>query len=368
MKFKSLIWTHIACTKKNQDGKIWVHQDELYNEMVKEGKKPVIGLPKKKLPKDSSAKSTASVAKQVDHVPLEKSIQLSEEKKILIKEKELAEFRWSQGMYDSLHERAKILEKECDLEVHELHCQRKKEILHNRWTKDVYEPLKKDLATAIDNLSWTSVEAKKHHMYKCYLQYVNTKGHVFLETFDPKEYPRYPYSSGVPSKLETKVGPDPLMFEERQRLEEDRFMFHCKTGMKYNDSDLKQIKQNSLPKTPLGRNGMDCMKWLQMPLVNIESTPREASRQRVYAGKHNMSVMSDILQHPDPNTEILPDRRSISQPINAGRHVQPTRRQKTKESFPSQKTIAFSPTSYTCPPELCPHTFSFNSRFVCSKC
>jgi hypothetical protein len=50
------------------------------------------------------------------------------------------------------------------------------------------------------------------------------------------------------------------------------------TGYNYTDKDIDQVKLPPLPLVPLGRQGTDSIKWLQMPLHNIESTPRMASR------------------------------------------------------------------------------------------
>lgn len=55
----------------------------------------------------------------------------------------------------------------------------------------------------------------------------------------------------------------------------------CMTGYNYTDKDIDQVKLPPLPLVPLGRHGTDSIKWLQMPLHNIESTPRMASRRRM---------------------------------------------------------------------------------------
>ena len=39
-----------------------------------------------------------------------------------------------------------------------------------------------------------------------------------------------------------------------------------------------QVKLPAMPLVPLGRHGTDSVRWLEMPLSNIESTPRVASR------------------------------------------------------------------------------------------
>ncbi|KAJ8314988.1 hypothetical protein KUTeg_007138 [Tegillarca granosa] len=74
---------------------------------------------------------------------------------------------------------------------------------------------------------------------------------------------------------------DPLLSQGRQRSAEDRTILRCLTGYEYTDKDIEQVKLPPLPLVPLGRHGTDSIKWLQMPLHNIESTPRMASRKRM---------------------------------------------------------------------------------------
>ncbi|CAE1289965.1 unnamed protein product [Acanthosepion pharaonis] len=288
---------------------MWIHKNDILSAMIKEGQLSIMELAKRKRARKMAAAKTLCSdisneipAHQVIHLLLDKAAKLHkyEKKSFDIKRisgnkiqqnvpfslslplfyKKRMSFRWSKEKYELLTEREKTLLAETDLEVltHELHDLRKREILHRRWTKDVYDPLKKNLGGAVDELHWTSVEAMRHQMHKLYLQYVNTKGHAFLDILNPKEYPKYTFSYGVPSKIKGKVGPDPLSYQKNQCFEEDRVILRCETGMKYNDTDLEQIKQNSLPQAPLGRDSTNCNKWQQTPLLNINSTPREASR------------------------------------------------------------------------------------------
>lgn len=329
MKFKFLALTQVGLHVKSE-GKMWIHKNDILSAMVKEGQLSIKELAKRKRARKMAAKASCSnisneiPAHQVIHLLLDKAAKLHKYEKKSLNIKETDEFRWSKEKYDLLTEREKTLLAETDLEVltHELHDLRKREILHRRWTKDVYDPLKKNLGGAVDELHWTSVEAMRHQMHKLYLQYVNTKGHAFLDILNPKEYPKYIFSYGVPSKIKGKVGPDPLSYQKNQCFEEDRVILRCETGMKYNDSDLEQIKQNSLPQAPLGRDSTNCNKWQQTPLLNINSTPREASRRRMHASRYDTSVMRDILQGPQAKKEILVERRTISQPTYATVHVQ----------------------------------------------
>jgi len=71
---------------------------------------------------------------------------------------------------------------------------------------------------------------------------------------------------------------DPLISQGRQRSEEDRTILRCLTGYRYSDRDIEQVKMPPMPLVPLGRHGTNSVRWLEMPLSNIESTPRQASR------------------------------------------------------------------------------------------
>lgn len=71
---------------------------------------------------------------------------------------------------------------------------------------------------------------------------------------------------------------DPLLSQGRARSEEEQTILRCMTGSIYTQKDINQVKLPPMPLVPLGRHGTDTMQWNQMPLGNIDSTPRLASR------------------------------------------------------------------------------------------
>lgn len=83
-------------------------------------------------------------------------------------------------------------------------------------------------------------------------------------------------------QIETRPLHDPLISQGRQRCEEDRTILRCLTGYRYSDKDIEQVKMPAMPLVPLGRHGTDSLGWLKMPLSNIESTPRLASRYETF--------------------------------------------------------------------------------------
>uniref|UniRef100_A0A665V0F7 Family with sequence similarity 228 member B n=1 Tax=Echeneis naucrates TaxID=173247 RepID=A0A665V0F7_ECHNA len=64
---------------------------------------------------------------------------------------------------------------------------RRRELLHKRWTERVWFPLQKRLEEHVAGRH--SAEAKRRQsLYSHYLHHCNTKGFVFLDTYDLKEY------------------------------------------------------------------------------------------------------------------------------------------------------------------------------------
>ncbi|XP_064618457.1 protein FAM228B-like [Liolophura sinensis] len=168
---------------------------------------------------------------------------------------------------------------------------RRKELLHKRWSDEVYEPLRKKINDEMSSRHWPDVDRRKREMHKQYLEFSNRKGHVFLDTIDPGEYYAMALTGQRPAplKIATAKLRDPLLSQGSQRNDEDRMMLRCLTGNHYTDRDIEQIKQPLLPLVPLGRHGTECSTWLSMPLHNIESTCRQASRRRMVGStRHQM--------------------------------------------------------------------------------
>ncbi|XP_056014240.1 uncharacterized protein LOC125673189 isoform X4 [Ostrea edulis] len=180
---------------------------------------------------------------------------------------------------------------------------RKREMLHKKWNDRVYEPLRGKIIDVMDGEDWPELDRRKRELHKQYLEFVNQKGHVFLDTMDPSEYyaqalnghrpaPIKVYFSEkkvvfnvpdsrpvtAPAQIATKAFRDPLLSQGRERSAEERTILRCLTGNDYTDKDIEQVKLPPLPLVPLGRHGTDSIRWLEMPLHNIESTPRMASR------------------------------------------------------------------------------------------
>jgi len=168
--------------------------------------------------------------------------------------------------------------------------QRKKELLHKKWTENVSEPISKEIDAEINGPNYLELMKRKRALHKEYLEHTNKKGHVFLDTIAPDEYYALSLHPTRPSLLTAQTGKlrDPLLSQERERSSEDRIIFRCMTGSKLTDRDLEQIRLPQLPLVPQGRHGTECRTWLEMPMGDIESPVRLASRRRM-RGDYNHS-------------------------------------------------------------------------------
>ncbi|XP_042082848.1 protein FAM228A isoform X2 [Haplochromis burtoni] len=62
---------------------------------------------------------------------------------------------------------------------------RRRELLHKHWTEHVWFPIQQRVKAHVSSCP----EAKRrHNLYNHYLHVCNSKGNVFLETYDPQEY------------------------------------------------------------------------------------------------------------------------------------------------------------------------------------
>ncbi|KAL5009521.1 hypothetical protein ScPMuIL_011826 [Solemya velum] len=169
---------------------------------------------------------------------------------------------------------------------------RKKEMLHKQWHNRVHQPIRKKIVEAMDSYNWSELDRRKRELHKQYLEFVNQKGHVFLDTIDPEEYYAQALNGERPApiRIETACLRDPLLSQGRERTEEERAILRCMTGYRFSDRDIEQVKLPPLPMVPLGRHGTDSKSWLEMPYTNIESTPRRASRRRMQGSFNNTEI------------------------------------------------------------------------------
>ena len=71
---------------------------------------------------------------------------------------------------------------------------------------------------------------------------------------------------------------DPTLLQEHMRDSEDRTILRCTSGSTYKSKSLDKIRLPTLPLVPQGRHGTENKTWIAMPLTDIESPVRQASR------------------------------------------------------------------------------------------
>ncbi|XP_075940131.1 protein FAM228A [Anarhichas minor] len=64
---------------------------------------------------------------------------------------------------------------------------RRRELLHKRWTERVWLPLQRRVEEHASSCSPAAVK-RRQSLYRHYLHHCNTKGRVFLDTYDLREY------------------------------------------------------------------------------------------------------------------------------------------------------------------------------------
>uniref|UniRef100_A0A3B4UDL5 Uncharacterized protein n=1 Tax=Seriola dumerili TaxID=41447 RepID=A0A3B4UDL5_SERDU len=105
---------------------------------------------------------------------------------------------------------------------------RRRELLHKRWTERVWFPLQRRVEEHVSSCSTLEVK-RRQSLYSRYLQHCNTKGFVFLETYDLKEY--NPFLLNIKKPQYFKVIFDSLHLQLHQRREEKRTARSCEAGI-----------------------------------------------------------------------------------------------------------------------------------------
>lgn len=70
---------------------------------------------------------------------------------------------------------------------HDIAERRRKELLHKRWSERVWMPLQRKLERRVSSCGSVDIN-RRQDLYSHFLQHCNSKGHVFLETYNRKEY------------------------------------------------------------------------------------------------------------------------------------------------------------------------------------
>ncbi|KAK7906907.1 hypothetical protein WMY93_015519 [Mugilogobius chulae] len=73
------------------------------------------------------------------------------------------------------------------LNQHDFTMLRRRELLHKHWTERLWLPFQKQLNQRVSSCGASEIQ-RRQRLYSQYLQHCNSKGYVFLDTYNPREY------------------------------------------------------------------------------------------------------------------------------------------------------------------------------------
>ncbi|XP_078398176.1 protein FAM228A isoform X5 [Cetorhinus maximus] len=156
---------------------------------------------------------------------------------------------------------------------------RRKELLYKKWNDDVYEPLQWKVKARLNQ----SIERRRPSVLQ-YLDYCDKKEPVFLEEYSPDDFNPFVRHLCKPHKFKTRTSTlnDPLLLQSRNKSVEDNAILQCQEGKLYSLKETEEFHKSQLPLVPLGRQNIDSIKWLSVPLNYIESDIRQRIRKQMF--------------------------------------------------------------------------------------
>uniref|UniRef100_A0A286XXQ8 Family with sequence similarity 228 member B n=1 Tax=Cavia porcellus TaxID=10141 RepID=A0A286XXQ8_CAVPO len=168
------------------------------------------------------------------------------------------------------------------LERHDFMTKRRKEMLHKRWAHLVADPLRKGIVEKV--CSCKKIMKRRQEESDGFLKYVNKKGNIFIEHYDPKEYDPFYRRKEDPNFLKLIIPPlhDPLKKAQYDKDNEKRTLLQCETGKIYTMKEFKEVEKTQLhsrfPRISSSRHFMTPHEWLKLPTRYIESEFCKRSR------------------------------------------------------------------------------------------
>ncbi|XP_063078600.1 protein FAM228A isoform X2 [Engraulis encrasicolus] len=165
--------------------------------------------------------------------------------------------------------------------------QRRRELLHKRWSEAVWTPIQRSVEQHVTEAAPREPQRLRSLLLH-YIQHCNAKGYVFLDTYDPLEYNPFLFDSGTAytSKVTTPCLKDPLLLQSRNRMKEKSAVLHCQTGHVYTRDQVEEILKRSLHPSP------QCCSTPMVPTSEPPSldtpTRRESSPWTTNRGKSMM--------------------------------------------------------------------------------
>ncbi|XP_028370617.2 protein FAM228B isoform X1 [Phyllostomus discolor] len=171
------------------------------------------------------------------------------------------------------------------LHQHDFLNERRKELLHKRWVDYVADPLQKKIIEKV--CSHKKMKKRRQEELDSFLKYVNQKGNVFLEHYDPKEYDPFHMSKEDPDFLKVTVPLfcDPLKKAQCDKDEEQRTLLQCETGKMHTMKEFKEVEKakrySRFPRISNSRCFMTPNEWIRLSANYIESEFCKRSRLKV---------------------------------------------------------------------------------------
>jgi hypothetical protein len=169
----------------------------------------------------------------------------------------------------------------CDSEVLDL---RRRELLHRKWTKQVYSPIRRQINAELGQADLQLLLHHKRQLFNEYLEHCNRTGQVFLSSVGET---RSSKSAVKPLFLTatTKHLNDPLLTQGCVHTAEDGITVCCETGMRPSTADMKQLRLPPVRLSPISRDDISWQQWQTMYINHIESEARRANRKKMNPNK-----------------------------------------------------------------------------------
>ncbi|KAJ4928773.1 hypothetical protein JOQ06_004398 [Pogonophryne albipinna] len=155
---------------------------------------------------------------------------------------------------------------------------RRRELLHKRWTERVWFPLQRRVEEHVSSCG-PAVFKSRQSLYSHFLHHCNSKGFVFLEHYDLKEYDPFLLHIKKPRYLNVKLGTadlkEPLCLQLHERLKEKRTASSCEAGCRYTRRQVEKLPQSNILLQAFSHHPVTAAR--NTPVVN-EAEGRKSSR------------------------------------------------------------------------------------------
>lgn len=110
--------------------------------------------------------------------------------------------------------------------------ERKKELLHKKWTENVAKPLQQRIMEKV--ISYKALEKTKQENFEYFLKHTNKTEIIFGDFYDPEVYNPFYMTKKDPNYGKVAVPPfcDPLFIRQQETDEEQRAVFQYTTVLK----------------------------------------------------------------------------------------------------------------------------------------